>query len=165
MVLRLPGSWHRKDPNFFLLIAVLFTTVAPLVGVARKILAAGTKFRDTSMAGPLGGAADRSGSDHHRSWRRRWWAPWGVLPAGPAAATTGVGDVDGGPLGVLPAGPTVATTRVGDVDGGSTGRCCRQVRQRPSSELATSMADPLGGAAGRYDSGHHRSWRRRWRPP
>jgi hypothetical protein len=68
MVLRLPGSWHRKDMIFFLLIAVLFTAVAPLVGVAKKIIVAGTKFRDTSMAGPLGGAADRSGSGHHRSW-------------------------------------------------------------------------------------------------
>jgi hypothetical protein len=88
MVLRLPGSWHRKDPkkifmslHFSLLVAVLFTMVAPLVGVARKILVAGTKFSDTppselatSMAGPSG-----------------------VLLAGPAAATTRVGDVDGGP--------------------------------------------------------------------
>jgi hypothetical protein len=97
--------------------------VAPLVGVARKILAAGTKFRDTSMAGP-----------------------WGVLPAGPTAATTGVGDVDGGPpWEVLPAGPAVATTRVGDVDGGPPGGCRRQARQRPPSELATSIAVPLGG--------------------
>jgi hypothetical protein len=31
------------------------------------------------------------------SWRRRWRAPWGLLPAGPTAVTTGVGDVDGGP--------------------------------------------------------------------
>jgi hypothetical protein len=47
-----------------------------------------------------------------------------------------------GPLGVLPAGPAVATTRVGDVDGGAP-----------------------RGAAGRSDSDHHRSWRRRWRAP
>jgi hypothetical protein len=90
----------------------------PLVGVARKILAAGTKFSETSMAGPLGAAVKRSSSSHHRSWRRRWQAPWGLLMAGPAAATTGVGDVDGGPPGVLPVGPVAATTGVGDVDGG-----------------------------------------------
>jgi hypothetical protein len=49
------------------------------------------------MAGPLGGAADISDSGHHRSWRRRWWAPWEVLPVSPAAGTTKVGDIDGGP--------------------------------------------------------------------
>jgi hypothetical protein len=27
------------------------------------------------------------------------------------------------------------------------------------------MAAPLGGAVGRFGSGHHRSWRRRWQPP
>jgi hypothetical protein len=27
------------------------------------------------MAGHLGGAGGMSGSGHHRSWRRRWWAP------------------------------------------------------------------------------------------
>jgi hypothetical protein len=47
---------------------------------------------------PLEGAAGRSASDHHKSWRHRWWAPLGVLVAGPAAATTRVGDVDGGLL-------------------------------------------------------------------
>jgi hypothetical protein len=36
----------------------------------------------------------------------------GVLAAGLAAATTGVGDVDGGPWGVLAAGQTAATTGV-----------------------------------------------------
>jgi hypothetical protein len=63
--------------------------VAPLVDVARKILAAGTRFSETSMAGHLG-----------------------VLAAGPAVATTEVGDVDG-----------VTTTKVGDVDGGPLGGC------------------------------------------
>jgi hypothetical protein len=48
---------------------------------------------------PLGFAGGRSGSGHHRSWRRRWQAPWGLLVAGPAAATTGVGDADSGPPG------------------------------------------------------------------
>jgi hypothetical protein len=115
---------------------------APLVGVARKILVAGTKFSETSMTGP-----------------------WGVLLVGPAAATTGVGDVDGGPpwglllgflvaattkvgdvnggaLGVLSVGPAVATTGVGDIDGGPPGGCCRQ-----------------------SGSGYHQSWRRRWWAP
>jgi hypothetical protein len=75
----------------------MFTAVAPLVGVARKILVTDTKFSETSMAGPLG-----------------------VLSVGPAAATTGVGDVDGGP----PEG------------------CCRDFRQRPPPELETLMAGP-----------------------
>jgi hypothetical protein len=44
--------------------------------------------------------------------------PLGVLPAGLAVATTGVGDVDDGSLGGATAGPAVATTGVGDVDGG-----------------------------------------------
>jgi hypothetical protein len=65
-----------------------------------------------------------------------------VLAAGPAAATTGVGDVDGGPLGVLAAGPAAATTKVGDIDGG-----------------------PPGGAIGRSGSGHHQIWKRRWWAP
>jgi hypothetical protein len=55
-----------------------------------------TEVEDVDGGSP-GGAADRSGSDHHRSWRHRWWAPWGVLPACPAVATTKVGDVDDGP--------------------------------------------------------------------
>jgi hypothetical protein len=49
-----------------LLVVVMFTAVPLLVGVARKILAAGTKFSETSMAGPLGGAVGRSRSGHHR---------------------------------------------------------------------------------------------------
>jgi hypothetical protein len=43
------------------------------------------------------------------------------------------------PLGALPVSPAAATTEVGDVNGG-----------------------PLGGATSISDSGHHRSWRRRW---
>jgi hypothetical protein len=34
---------------------------------------------EMSIAAPLEGAVGMSGSDHHRSWRRRWQAPWGVL--------------------------------------------------------------------------------------
>jgi hypothetical protein len=49
-----------------------------------------------------------------------------------------------GPLGVLPAGPAAATIGVGDVNGGPPGGCCRQVRQWPPPELETSMAGPLG---------------------
>jgi hypothetical protein len=67
MVLRLLGSWHREDPNFFWWNSCLhFSTklltcsgnvycgAPPSIGVARKILAAGTKFSDVSMAGPSG---------------------------------------------------------------------------------------------------------------
>jgi hypothetical protein len=71
------------------------------------------------MAGPLGGVAGRSGNGHHRSWRRRRWAPWGLLAVGLAVTTTEVGDVDGGPWGVLAAGPASTTTGVEGVDGGS----------------------------------------------
>jgi hypothetical protein len=79
------------------------------------------------MARPLGDAGGRSDNGHHQSWRRRWRAPWGVLPIGPGAATTDVKDVD-----VLPVGPVMTTTEVGDVDGG-----------------------PPGGATGISGSGHH----------
>jgi hypothetical protein len=65
-----------------------------------------------------------------------------VLSTGPVASIIGVGNVDGGPLGVLLAGTAAATTGVGDVDGG-----------------------PPRAAADRSGSGHHRSWRRRWRAP
>jgi hypothetical protein len=137
----------------------------PLVGVVRKILVAGTKFRQTSTADPLG-----------------------VLSGFPATVTTNVEDVDDGPpggcwrqvrqrpppvlktsmvgpLGVLVASPTAATTDVKDVDGGPPGGCCRDFQQRPPPMLKTSMAGPLRGDGGRSGSGHHRSWRRRWRAP
>jgi hypothetical protein len=44
--------------------------------------------------------------------------PLGVLAANLVAATTEIGDVDGGPSGVPAAGPTTTTTEVGDVDDG-----------------------------------------------
>jgi hypothetical protein len=51
--------------------------------------------------------------------------PLGVLPACPAAATTEVEDVDGGPRwGVLAAGPGAPTSKVEDVDGGPHAGCC-----------------------------------------
>jgi hypothetical protein len=62
-------------PPSCLLVVVMFTTVAPLVGVTRKILVVGIMFSKTSMAAPLG-----------------------VLSAGPTAATIGGRDIDGGPL-------------------------------------------------------------------
>jgi hypothetical protein len=84
----IPGFLAPRGPNIFftetlasiflpscLFVVVMFTVVAPLVGVARKILAAGTKFSKMLMAGPLGGAVGWSGSGQHRSWRRQWQAP------------------------------------------------------------------------------------------
>jgi hypothetical protein len=86
-------------------------------------------------------------------------APWGgVLVAGPAAATTDVDDVNGGPLegswwlvrqwpppklktsvtapwGVLAAGPATTTAKVEDVDGGPPRGCCRYLRQWPPPVL------------------------------
>jgi hypothetical protein len=53
----------------------------------------------TSMAGPLGVAVGISGSGHHRSLKTSMAGPLRVLAAGPAAATTDVEDVDGGPPG------------------------------------------------------------------
>jgi hypothetical protein len=70
-----------------------------------------------------------------------------------------------GPLGVLSGFPVVATTKVGDVDGRPPRLCWQQVRQWPPPNLKTSMVVPLGGAVGISGSGHHRSWRCRWRAP
>jgi hypothetical protein len=98
--------------------------------------------------------------------KRRWRTPRGccrqVRQQSPPKLETSLA----GPLGVLSAGPATATTEVGDIDGspvgGAVGRsgnghhhswrrrwrprggCCRQVRQRPPSELETSMVGPLG---------------------
>jgi hypothetical protein len=47
-------------------------------------------------------------------------------------------------LGVLVVGPAAATTDVDDVDGGPPGGCWRQVRQRPPPMLKTSMVGPPG---------------------
>jgi hypothetical protein len=76
-----------------------------------------TEVGDVDSA-PLGGAVNRSGSGHQRSWRRRWAGPWEVLAAGPALATTEVEDINDGPLGLLVAGPAATTTEVKDVNGG-----------------------------------------------
>jgi hypothetical protein len=84
--------------------------------------------------------------------------PQGVLAVGPAAATTEVGDVDGGPTGgLLAACPVAAITEIGDVYGGPPRGCWRHVRQRPPLKLETSMAGHLGGSGGMSSSGHHRS--------
>jgi hypothetical protein len=61
-----PGFSAPQGPEIFF-IAVLFTVVASLVGVARKILVAGSKLA-MSMADPLEGAVGRSSSGHHQSW-------------------------------------------------------------------------------------------------
>jgi hypothetical protein len=50
-----------------LVVVVMFTAVVILVGVARKILAAGTKFSQMSTAVPLGATVGMSDSGHHRS--------------------------------------------------------------------------------------------------
>jgi hypothetical protein len=49
-----------------------------------------------------------------------------------------------GPLGVLAAGPAAATTEVEDVNGGPPGGCRRQIRQWSPTKLKTSMAAPWG---------------------
>jgi hypothetical protein len=48
------------------------------------------------------------------------------------------------PWEVLVVGPAAATTEVEDVEGGPSGGCWRQGRQRPPPMLETSMAGPLG---------------------
>jgi hypothetical protein len=82
------------------------------------------------------------------------------------------------PWGLLTAGPAAATINVEDVDDGPPGGFWRQVRQRPPPKLETSMAGPLevlaagpaaattdvevvdggppGGAGSRLGSDHHR---------
>jgi hypothetical protein len=150
-----PKKFSSKlQPSLFrdvaLLVVIMFTAAAPLVGVARKILATGTKYKQMLTVGLLG-----------------------VL-----VATTEAGDVDGGPPGEVPsADPTAATNETGDVDGGPPVGCYRDFRQRPPMMLKTSTAGPLGvlaagptaattdvedvngrpfgGAGGRSGSGHH----------
>jgi hypothetical protein len=63
--------------------------------LAACLAAATTEVEDVD-GGPPRGAVGISGSGHHRSWRRRWRASWGVLAACSSAATTEVEDVDGG---------------------------------------------------------------------
>jgi hypothetical protein len=64
-----------------------------------------------------------------------------------------------GPLGVLPVGPAVATTEGGeDINGGPPGGCCRPVLQRPSPKLEKmSLVGPLGGAVDESDGDNYRS--------
>jgi hypothetical protein len=74
--------------------------------------------------------------------------PLGVLSVSLVAATTEVGDIDGGPLGVLAACPAAVTTvEVEDVDGGPPRGCCRYFCQRPPLKLGTSTAGPLTSMA------------------
>jgi hypothetical protein len=148
----------KLQPSLFrdvaLLVVVMFTVVAPLVGVARKILAAGTKFRQ-------GGC-----------WRQVRQRPPPMLKTSMA-----------GPWGLLSVFSVVTTTDVEDVDGRPPGGCCRDLRQQPPLMLKTLMVPPLGvaggrsdsattdvedvdggplgGASGRSDSSHHRCGRRR----
>jgi hypothetical protein len=139
----------------------------PTRGCCRQVQQRPPPKLKMSMVGPLGVAAGMSDSSHHRSLRRQWWAPLGVLPAGPVAVTTKIEDINGGapreccrhvrqrpppkletsmagPLGVLPTCPAAATTEVGDVNGRPSGGCWRQVRQWPPPKLETSMAGPWG---------------------
>jgi hypothetical protein len=50
-----------------------------MVGPPWGLLAVGLAVTTTEVedidGGPLGGAIDRSGSGHYRSWRRRWQSP------------------------------------------------------------------------------------------
>jgi hypothetical protein len=76
----IPEFLAPQGPEFFLskllpslfrevalFVVVMFTAVAILVGVARKILAAGTKFSQMSTAAPLGATVGMSDSGHHQS--------------------------------------------------------------------------------------------------
>jgi hypothetical protein len=99
----IPGFLAAQEPKNFFLETCLACSGSvyrsgPLVSVTRKILVAGTKFTQTLMAGPLGGAG--------RS---------------PTAATTKNEDVDGGPPGGAVSRPAAATIEAEDVDGGPLG--------------------------------------------
>jgi hypothetical protein len=101
-------------------------------------VAATTKVEEDVDGCPLGGAADRTGSGHHRSWRScQWWARWGCcrrVQQWPRSKLKMKSMVD--PLGVLLVGPIVTITEAEeDVDGGPLGGCCRLVRQRPPPKL------------------------------
>jgi hypothetical protein len=72
--------------------------------------------------------ATRSDSGHHRSWRRRWLAPWGMSE-----------------LKIWERwqhGLTAATTEVEDIHGGPPRGCCQHVRQRTPPKLKTSIGGP-----------------------
>jgi hypothetical protein len=56
---------------------------------------------------------------------------------------------------MLVVGPAAASTGVGDIDGRPPGGCWRQVWQRPPPKLETLMVGPLGGAGGRSGSDNH----------
>jgi hypothetical protein len=90
--------------------------------------------------------------------------PLGVLPMGPASATTiVVEDIDGGPLGVLPAGLTTTTTVVvEDINGGPLGG----LSAGPIAATTIVVEDVDGGPLGVLhgsDSGHRCSCiRRQW---
>jgi hypothetical protein len=112
----IPGFLAPQGPKIFFAETLAFTFPRcclaysgnvyrgdPLVGVTKKILAAGTKVRQTSTV-----------------------APWGVLSGFSVAATTEAGDVDGGPPGeVLSAGLATTTTEAGDIDGRPLGVAVR----------------------------------------
>jgi hypothetical protein len=66
----------------------------------------------TSMAEPLGVLTGFLAAATTKVVGRRWRAPWGVLPVGPAVATTEVEDVNGAPWGVLAGFQAAATTEV-----------------------------------------------------
>jgi hypothetical protein len=85
--------------------------------------------------------------------------PFAVLAADPAAVTSKVEDVDGGPTGgCRRQGAAVAAAEVEDVDGGPSGGCWRQGPTAATTEVEDVDGGPPGGAeAGDPGAQHLRS--------
>jgi hypothetical protein len=106
---------------------------------------------------PQGGAGARGAGAPTINDKKRWLrAPGRVL----AAEGSKVGDVDGGPLGVLAAGPAAATTEVRDINGGPPRGCWQylqelEVRERPPSTWKHWRRAPGRCQSWRSGSAHH----------
>jgi hypothetical protein len=137
---------------------------APWGSLSGFLVAVTTRVGDVD-GGPPGGCYQQVQQRSPPKLKTSMVGPLGVLSAGPAAATTVVEDVGAGPLGVLAAGPAAATTEDGDVDGGPPWGLLVAGLAATTTDVEDVDGGPPGGAGGRSGSGHHRSWRRRWRAP
>jgi hypothetical protein len=126
----------------------------------KRLVSSAHRSNSVYHSGPLGGVVRRSWQQEPLVARRRWRAPWECYrrvqqQPPPKLKMTSME----GPLGVLPVGPAAATTEAEeDVDGGLLGGCCLRVCQRPPPKLEkTSMAGLLEGAADGSSSSHHQA--------
>jgi hypothetical protein len=100
----------------------------------------------TSMASPLGGAGGKFWQRPPPKLKSSMVGPLGVLAADPAAATSEVEDVDGGPPGECwRHGLVAATTEVEDVYDEPPGGCWRQGPAAATTEVEDADDGPPGG--------------------